>query len=90
MLLDYKSKHVFFILGTKDFIKAFRRDRKFPLTENPFEFTIQRFNEIENIQKVVQSIIGHEAFEEISVDEYLLFHGYLNGALELIYNSDIK
>ncbi len=77
----------FFILGNKNIIRGFRKDRKSPLTESPFDFTVQKFKESENVLKVVQSVIGHEAFEEITIDEYLLFHGYLNGALELIYKD---
>jgi len=83
------QQYSFFILGKKSFIKAFRKDRKFPLTESPYEFTVQKFKESESILRVVKSVIGHEAFEEITVDEYLLFHGYLNGALERIFNADI-
>ncbi len=77
----------FFILGNKNIIGGFRKDRKSPLKQSPFDFTVQKFKESDSILKIVQSVIGHEAFEEITVDEYLLFHGYLNGALELIYSD---
>lgn len=82
-------KDIFFILGKKSIIKAYRKDKKSPLLESPYEFTVQKFKEKENALRVIKSVIGNEAFEEISVDEYLLFHAYLNGALERIFDSDI-
>jgi len=84
-----QTKEIFFILGKKNIIRAYRQDKKSPLFASPYEFTVQKFKQIDDALRVIKSVVGNEAFEEINIDEYLLFHAYLNGALERIFNSDL-
>lgn len=82
------QKELFFLLGKKSVIQAYRQDKKSPLLASPYEFTVQKFKENDNAIKIIKSVIGNESYEQITVDEFMLFHAYLNGALERIFDSE--
>jgi len=86
----HEPEYLYFIIGTKNIIANFKEDSKSPLFADPYHFTVQKHALVENALKVVQRTIGHEAYTQISKQQYKHFYTYLNGALELITQARIQ
>ena len=82
---DFQFIHV--LLGNQHVIKNYKTNADSLLLVDPFEFCVTKYAIGANILEAIKNAVLYDSYVEISLEEYMKYHEYQCGALDLIFSG---